>query len=501
MFSILEAQETARQRDDARAAARRADAQATFLSLMMSQIGESGQPIELPQVLARGMEILEARYGDDPSFMVDQQLRIADRYGELGENERARDVLAKAEIIARREANPLLLARVRCAAAQPELDAGNLATAIQNLEEGERALAHARDATLLERVDCKQAAASVHEAQGRAQAAIADLEFAITAMERRHATDDPHYVSSLSHLGLLYGNVGNVRRAYEAQHKSRLLYEQSGFKGTLSWILLLHNEAATLVKVGEIRGAFELQSEVMRFDQTYGLDGCPPHATTRNQFARLLERRGRHAEADHWYALALECAVRTGDVEVQKFAILGRAQALLGLGKLSESGAQLDAFDTLNRAKQTLNMRATIRAKILRSYWLAERGELAAARDLAAPLLDLTSNPQLSLALSLDDVLLLRSRLALPDDPAASEQFAEKALHLAETRARNVEDSADVGEAALAVSQARLASGDHAQAHIAAVRATRILNATLGPDHELTRAAQALVLKMKNRQS
>jgi serine/threonine-protein kinase len=497
-FSILEAQETARQRDEARAAARRADAQATFLSLMMSQIGESGQPIQLHQVLARGMEILEARYRDDPAFMVDEQIRIADRYGELGENERVRDVLAKAEAIARRESNPLLLARVQCAAVQSELGFGNLQSAIQRLDEGMRALADASGAMFFEMVDCRRAAAWIHDAQGRAGDGIADLEFAVTTLENNNATADRRYVPLLAHLGLWYGYAGDIKRSYEAQHKARVLYEHNGFKGTLSWVLLLHNEAATLETAGEFHGALELQSEVMRFDQTHGLDGCPPHPATRTQFARLLARVGRNAEAEHWYARAFECASRIGDVAAQKFAILGRANTLLALGKLAEAGTELDAFDALNRSKQTLNMRITVRSKIVRSYWLAKRGELAAARELSAPLLELTGNPQLGLALSHDDVLLLRSRLALPDDPAAAEHYAEEALHVAESRARKAEDSAEVGEAALVLAQARFSSGDNALAHDAAVRAENILDTTLATDHTLTHTARALILQIEN---
>ena len=497
-FSILEAEETARQRDEAQMAARRADAQATFLSLMMSQIGESGRPIELHQVLARGMEILEARYGNDPAFMIDELIRIADRYGELGENQRVREVLAKAEAIARLQSNSLFLSRVQCAAVETDLERGDLPAAIQRHEEGMRALANATGATFLEQVDCRRAAARLHEAQGQADTGIKDLEFTVATLESNGATADRRYVPMLAHLGLAYGYAGDVKRSFDAQHKARVMYEQNGFKGTLSWVLLLHNEAATLEKVGEFRDAFVLQSEVMRFDQTHGLDGCPPHPATRTQFARLLARLGHNSEAEQWYARAYECAARIGDVEAQKFAILGRAHALLALGKFPESDAELNAFEALNGSKQTLNMRTSVRSKIVRSYWLAERGNLAAARELSAPLLELTGNPKLGLALSHDDVLLLRSRLSLPDDPAAAIHYAEEALQVAESRARNVEDSAEVGEAALVLAQATFASGDYTRAREAATRAVRVLDATLATDHTLTVTARALVEKINS---
>jgi hypothetical protein len=90
----------------------------------------------------------------------------------------------------------------------------------------------------------------------------------------------------------------------------------------------------------------------------------------------------------------------------------------------------------------------------------------------------------------LDDVLLLSSRLALPDDAQLAKDFAGEALQLDESRARGPEMSADVGEAALVLAQARFAAQEPKAARDSASRASRILNLTLGADHALTRTAR-----------
>jgi len=65
-------------------------------------------------------------------------------------------------------------------------------------------------------------------------------------------------------------------------------------------------------------------------------------------------------------------------------------------------------------------------------------------------------------------------------------------LRIDESRARDPNQSADVGEASLLVAQAKFARGDLEGARIAARRANQILTHALGADHSLTTAAAAL---------
>jgi tetratricopeptide (TPR) repeat protein len=287
--------------------------------------------------------------------------------------------------------------------------------------------------------------------------------------------------------------MGDLRRGYEAQRKAHLLLEKNGLSGTLFWVGALHNEATALENMGELREALEVQSQVVRFGRQQDPHGCGTNPAVLNLFARLLLRLGRGAEAVDVLEQARACSQRSGDMESWSFATAARALALVSVARLTEAGAMLDEFGRANRSSPKLNLRAVSRAKIARAYWLAANGERAAARALSAELLSEVRKPELGMMQFLDDGLLLASRLALPENVALAQNYAEQALRIDESRSRVAENSADVGEAALVLAQACLAARNLSGAQNAAERAKSILSRTLGSDHALTRAAQELI--------
>jgi len=84
-------------------------------------------------------------------------------------------------------------------------------------------------------------------------------------------------------------------------------------------------------------------------------------------------------------------------------------------------------------------------------------------------------------------------RITVHGQPTDAEAFTQEALKIDESRARDPNQSADVGEASLLLAQAKFARGDFNGALAIARRATEILTHSLGADHSLTVAAAALV--------
>jgi hypothetical protein len=74
--------------------------------------------------------------------------------------------------------------------------------------------------------------------------------------------------------------------------------------------------------------------------------------------------------------------------------------------------------------------------------------------------------------------------------PAAAESYAQAAIELAQTVARDPEQSADVGEALLLLGLAQRAADNLAAARQSFERATVSLTNGLGADHRLTREAR-----------
>ena len=102
-------------------------------------------------------------------------------------------------------------------------------------------------------------------------------------------------------------------------------------------------------------------------------------------------------------------------------------------------------------------------------------------------------DPRGGLGIYLGVALLLSSRIDIAQGHSKeAESVAKEALNLSEKRARQSEQSADVGEALLVLAQAQVAANDSTGTRESAARAVVALTNSLGADHSLTREALAL---------
>jgi hypothetical protein len=124
------------------------------------------------------------------------------------------------------------------------------------------------------------------------------------------------------------------------------------------------------------------------------------------------------------------------------------------------------------------------------------RGNPSAARSQADALLKSIGYPQKRDVPLLKVLLPTLARLALTEhDPARAQSYAMDALSIARTVARPGGHSADVGEALLLLCEARQLAGQPA-VRSDIERAVGDLQASLGPEHSLTREARALQARL-----
>lgn len=235
--------------------------------------------------------------------------------------------------------------------------------------------------------------------------------------------------------------------------------------------------AALLAKLGEITRAQRVSSDALRHFTTLHEAPTAELAVTHAVIANRL----RHtAEARRWLAVAA-----------------GEALAIHHLGRADLLDGRLEAarrrFD-LARREWSGNERANrdLLAELSRSEAELElaRGRVDAAREQIDAALVLfgyptdQSVPGLSGALSVASRIYLRSRQL-----ERAEVFGRSALKIAEGTARNPTESADVGEALLAISAVRRAKDDLPGARAFAARAVQALTSGLGAQHPLTREA------------
>jgi serine/threonine protein kinase len=501
VFAVGQAREAARQRDQARIEAKRADAQSRFLSLSMTEIGDAGKAVTPEQMLESAERMLESHYSNDPAFMVDMLIELSNHYTDLGNRQREYDALAKAEGIARRQHDSLALARVQCSRVDTDITVGHAAEAASHLAEGKAALARATNRTLGDEVDCMHAEGSLDALQNRFPDAISIIERAVMLLERHEPDHDSRYTSLLSHLTGLYGNVGDTRKSFESVHKHRLALEHNYGTDTQGLVGAMHNEACALRDFGEMQAAFVAETQTIRRASAGG-------ATSGNQqvlslvYGAMLNRLDRPQAALPWMERAISLAERAGDSFIGASAYVGRAVALHALHRDSEADAALDAADRAVAADpQALHYVAVLSA-ITRAQLLANRGELSDAWTRLEPALAEIRDRRAGLARLYNNALLTASRIEAAQgklDQAASD--ARDTLQFAQSRARDVTQSADVGEATLVLAQITRQLNDRSGARALASRAAIALTNALGAGHSLTRAALTLARESESRVS
>jgi non-specific serine/threonine protein kinase/serine/threonine-protein kinase len=486
----LQAQELARERDAARFQAARAEASSEFMSLMVEQVGTSGQPMTMVELLDAGVGLLDRQYHGDPRFVGRMLLQMSRRYGDLQNSARQQEVLTRAESIARSLQDDELLAHVDCVMVGPLIDGNALEQATNRLEEAKLAAARIARPPIKLQVDCLRAEADILRGGPDPQAARAVLERARALQESSGSTRGLEYANTLSDLSGLHFAAGEFKEALELNRLTRDAFERNGRGGTLGMVITIANQGQNHLRLGEVRRAEELGREVL--DRLHALRTNEPIAPAQSVgYAITLIRLDRAAEAERLLTEALAQA-RADDSDFwAAYAAFHRGRALLALGRPAESEADFLAAEThwnLDPTGNRVRLGDLERSRAELDLALG-RAEQARAR-IAALLTDL-GFPDRRDGPVLPPTLRAAARIELSaGSTATAERYARAAVEVAETVARDPEQSADVGEALLLLGLAQREAGNLPGARQSFERATVSLTNGLGAEHRLTREAK-----------
>ena len=486
-----QARELARERDEARFQAARAEASSEFMSLMLEQVGSGGRPMTMVELLDVGLDMLDRRYQGDPRFVASMLLQISRRYRELDETIRQREVLARAESIARSLPDHELLAQVNCLMVYALIRGNDLAAARSRLEEAKRAVARFADPPLALQVDCLRAEAQILGRGPDRAAALPLLERARGLLEDAGAIRGLAYSSTLGELGTVYFLSGNLRRTLEIDQRTRDALERNGRGGTMSMVLTISNLGQTYLRLGEAVRAEQLGREAR--DRIRALRA--PHALppgTKAGYAITLIRLGRVEEAERLLAEA-NTQARTDDnqfwVAISAFQ---RGRALAALRRHDESESEFRAAEAIWSNDSAGNRDRLAELERCRADVDLAQGQTDRARARIAALLTELRFPDRRDGPVLPAALRSAARIELAGGSAAvAERYAHAAVELAQAVARDPEQSADVGEALLLLGLAQRGAGNLSAARQSFQRATVSLANGLGTDHRLTRDARA----------
>jgi non-specific serine/threonine protein kinase/serine/threonine-protein kinase len=492
-----QAHQLALQRDEARFQAQRAEASSEFMSLMLEEVGPEGRPLTPVELVDKGVQLLDRRYGADPKFAARMLLQMSRRYMDLGNAEKTSQVLARALGIAREVDDPDLLADIECTTVRADLDANRHELAQQHLDGARAALARLDRVPTLTQVDCLRAEADLADNNRDFVTAEAHLRKAQVLLEKSENTRGLLYHAVLTDLGGVLFRTSRFREALALNELTAEALDRNGRGGTLGRVTVSNNRASLLMRLGEVTAAEAAGAEAIRRAQR--LRGNEPATPMQAVgYGITLNRLGRHEEARKLLTVARDQARTLGAQFWVVIAEYHLARSLMLANRpeearplLEEVRAAWSANATANRDRLADLYRTQAEIDLL-------QGNVAQARASIDKSLAEFGYPQADPAPFLSAALTEAARIyARAGQLNEAESFAAAALKISEGIARDPRQSADVGEALLVLAAVKQARGDAASAQSDVARAVEALSNSLGEKHPLTRDAQSLRASLK----
>jgi serine/threonine-protein kinase len=475
------------QRDQARFQSDRAEASIDFLTqLMRSNAGAGASPQTFHERLSLGVEILKRQYHDDPKFAGRMLVDLADYYRNDGETARANELYAQSYELGKRSGDEELMVSAQCSRADGDAYAGIHEGTEARVEEAQRLLAGMPKSDVSLHIGCLLAQVTFKERTGDLAAAESILERAMKTREEVDGTDQTvAYATLLAERGAMHYLRSEPREALITTRNAADIYERKG-RGRMAAGLSARFAISTiLTDMGELRRALAEREIIrQRLHETGELKA--EHVAYPVSHGLLLLRMGRISAAAGMLEGVVERAREAGNPHWLAWALLSAGQLSMQQGRLNAAETALsEAASLLDSGVSDLNTQIFAAAYLAELALARHDFELARRhRDLFLQLADYHGkHPNRALS----RVLIVAARIALAEGAAAdAENFAADGLRLAQEKSRGPDTSADVGEALLRISQARLLANPGADVRSLLERADRCLTSALGADHPLT---------------
>ena len=497
VITALQARAARIQRDAALYQTERANAQVEFQALLLSEVGD--RPMTMGEILDRGRDLLLRQYGPDPRFLVPLLVDLSDRYSDIGDRRARADVLRKADSIATALADNTLLAQVRCDRGDVLRTEGAYDRAQQMLAAGESLLTRRPDP--LVQAACLTAKSRLAAETGHPDRAEATVRAALAIRRGLGETRDATYSDLLDELAVAQEEEGHPREALATWARAIASMDSSGRGGMLDRVVMQHNAAGALVKLGETAEAERVFHDVLiraaAADRQGRIDWQPLIHYAETALTQ------RHADSASKY---FGIIVGRADAEANPFwqgrGLFGLARAQIALGQVARARTSAVRFAKIARAFPPLKKTDDL---VPDTTVLAGLFSLAGGHTLAAQasfLTALRSNGYYEgkMRSRLHPVVLLVAQTALDlGHPTAALQYARAAEATAAVDSLAATRSAWVGQAQLLEARALLAAGDTGAARRTAMAAARALTGGAGAGHPLTLEAQTLLSSLRSR--
>ena len=489
LFSLAQAREATRERDRALRESQRADAVLSFQRALLSQIGD--QPTTMSELTARGLTLLEQRQSGDPVLETDVAVEFAGMYGDLGQRDKTRALMDRAERFALASGDAALLMSVECRVARFLADIGQGDSALVKLARFQSTPHPDLDPPDL--AMCIDAKAGIAGGEGQADSAVLYYQQAIEVLERNHLTRTRGYFSTLAQLGFAHQDRGEHRETLRLLHRSWAAADTMGLQETPGGINIYSQFALPLMMLGEMVEADSITLRSMKLLEANRIDQrrSVVYVTNRAAVTQLL---GLQDSALKYFS---QLAVLT-----ERAPPGMRRRALVGLGRAQAAEGQIiDARRTLALVRSLRDSAHVVsREEDHLTGWVrAAEDDLDAADSAFTRVLTRdgyfqgnSANP------GTRQVLLAAGDVALRlGDASRALQFARDARKVATLDSVTETQSGYIGDARYLEVRALLVQGDSIPARIVLAQALPALRYGYGPNHFRTRAAEELWSRLR----
>jgi len=295
--AVWQARAASRQRDRALVQLRRAEATNDLTSFLLSEATpRDGRPISNADLLARGTELVERRYANDPALRVHMLLTVVERYLENQQYDLARQTAEHAFELSRTTGDVPLRARAGCALVAVLTERGDAAAASALLKDALAGLAASSDAALEEAI-CRDAESDllVLKADFSGAAAAAQRAIALDA-ERGGTSGGDIEINAWMDLAVAHAGTARFAAADADYQKIIGLLEAQGRDESRLAAIALNDWSAMLQDAGQHERAVALADRAVRLQRHRDTVGGAALSTL-TTYAFALTVVGRPAEA------------------------------------------------------------------------------------------------------------------------------------------------------------------------------------------------------------
>jgi serine/threonine protein kinase/tetratricopeptide (TPR) repeat protein len=493
-IAVVQARESARQRDQALIQLRRAEATNELSTFLLESARPSGKSFSNVDMLARGETLIARRFANDAALRVFMQLTLADRYFDNQQYEARNRLVKQAYEDSRTITDVGLRSYAACHWASNLAEHGEFRQAfalfdavVPVLSRSPEYVEFEANCLLFETIAANQA----NDGARAIRAGERDVR-----LEEQRAIPGSEY-EALSALATAYRVGYRYNDSVETFRRAYAIAESQEFAGT-PVVTVLSNWSSTLQEMGQMIDAATVGARAVRIARA-GDAGPGPGLGVLSTYGNALTAIGNYAVATRILDEALDKARSAGSprrhIQTLAFALVLAAESgdvTRGSRLVREANAVLSADTSATAYSKGVVDIGTARVAlasgdVARAVTLAERGMVT---------LETATPTQTGLVLA--EFLFARCLNAAGRFREAR-IVAGKSARLVDQRLPGVKRSYQMGQALLEVASADAGLGNKAAARIEIASALEHLHATVGPTSRATERAETLRRELEAR--